>query len=69
MINGTIAGKDGAKGFFFVKDLVLLLGRTEGAVRKMLHRKELGPYLIIGNRLAVRRESFWRIMEEKETSS
>ena len=57
------------EGFYFVKDLAALLGRTEGAIRKMLRRNELGPHLIIGNRLAVRKKSFWRTMERKEDKS
>ena len=53
-------------GILFVSDLAQVLQLTPGAIRKMLHRGELGPYFYIGRRLAVRRESLIATLKARE---
>ena len=50
----------------FVDDLSDILKLTRGAVRKAIQRGEFGPYLYIGRRLAVRRESFVAALKARE---
>lgn len=65
-------GEGGAEAFpegsplLFVDDLCAILKLTAGAIRKALHRREFGPYLHIGRRLAVRRESLLATLKARE---
>ena len=50
----------------FIPDLSLAIGVTESAARKAVLRGECGPFVRIGRRLAVLRESFLAALAERE---
>ncbi len=50
----------------FVPDVGLVYGLTDSAARKAILRGDCGPYVRIGRRLAVRRESFLAALEANE---
>lgn len=51
----------------FVQDLCAVLGGiSPSAARRAVHRGECGPYLEIGRRLAVLRDSFLSALRERE---
>jgi excisionase family DNA binding protein len=51
-----------------VSDLAAALGLSQAAVRRAIHRGELGPWCRIGRRIAVRREALLEALEARETT-
>jgi len=50
----------------FVPDITLALRIRASAARKAILRGDCGPYLRLGRRLAVRRESFMAALADRE---
>ena len=50
----------------FVLDIALILGVKRSAARKAIRRGDCGPYLRLGRRLAVLRESLLEALRERE---
>ena len=53
----------------FVPDLALALGLSESAARRAILRGDCGPFLRMGRRLAVLRESFLTALETRQVSA
>ena len=50
----------------FIPDIALALLASESTARRAVLRGDCGPYLRIGRRLAVRRDSFLEALETRE---
>lgn len=50
----------------FVPDVASVLCLTNSAARKMVVRGELGPFINLGKRLALRRETFFAALKKLE---
>ena len=50
----------------YTSDVAGYLGVTPAAVRKRVRRRQLGPWMRLGNRYAIRRSSFERWLDRQE---
>lgn len=51
----------------YTSDVAAYLGITPAAVRKRLRSRQLGPWMRLGSRYAIRRSSFERWLDSQES--
>ena len=67
-VHGDAVRRAALPEVLFVPDLALALGVSASAARKAILRGACGPYLRLGRRLAVLRESFMAALEARQVS-